>query len=250
MIAVVGETPRERFVQAVEAREWSYYALSKALTVRPDRVRGGSHGSIINYKNGKAEPSLEFLHVTADVLHISRRWLVEGEGEMDAELERLAQKHRSPTEDWDLIDQIAKGPGLLVLFRSAPVQALFIEALRRRLEIESAVRRIAEQPEAEHHKGPKSEGEVWDTIEREFDRLPEVENREILQWAWNLRDLVMRPWGLDVTGYESKDVSLTMPPHEFTAYATSVLTAVLGSMTESYRARRIKEAYEKRKEKG
>ena len=219
-------TARERFVEAMEERGWSYYKLSTEMSKRRPRVRGSSHGSIINLKNGKlkGEPSLEFLHAAADVLYISRRWLVGGEGVMDAAADRLhqeteARELRGDVERWtpfDLIEDVALSPAIVPPgFRRGPVRGLFGEVIRRRLEIESVVRRTV-------------------------DDSAEVPAKEVLGWAEDLWGFLSQPLGMDVT--------VGMTPHEFTGHATGLLSALLRSMTESHRRARIEEAYRQRKE--
>lgn len=227
MSTTEGRTARERFVEAMEERGWSYYKLSKEMSKLRPRIRGASHGSIIKYKNQKVKKGLplEFLHVVADMLHVSRRWLVDGEGVMDAAADRLHQeaeardlrgeKEEGPVP-FDVIEDVALSHAILPPeFRWGPVRELFGEVLRRRLEIESAVRRVA-------------------------DDAAEVPTREVLGWAEELRDFLTKPLGMDIT--------VGMTPHEFTGHATGLLSALLRSMTETHRRARIEEAYEKRRE--
>lgn len=227
MSTTEGQTARERFNEAMEERGWSYYRLSKKMSKLRPRVRGSSHGSIINLKNGKLKrgPSLEFLHAAANLLHVSRRWLVDGEGVMDAAADRLhqeaeARELRGEKEErpdpFDVIKDVALSHAILPpKFRWGPVRELFGEVLRRRLEIESVVRRTV-------------------------DDSAEVSDREVLGWAEDLRDFLFKPLGMDIT--------VGMTTHEFTGHATGLLSALLRSMTENHRNARIEEAYRKRRE--
>lgn len=171
------------------------------------RIRGSSHGSIINYKNGRSEPPLEILHHTADLLNVSRRWLVDGEGEMDAEADRLLQlaeeEDGSEAATWDLVEEMVKGAALPPEFRAPAILELFGAALRRRLEIESAARGVLDEP-------------------------PPGAN-EILAWADELEEAVARPWGLDLLAESRPGVS-ALSPHEFTAHAVATLSAILGAV--------------------
>jgi hypothetical protein len=89
----------ERLTEALKHANATKHALHKRLERRG--VRGSSWGSIRNYFEGDAQPTLDVLLAMADELGVRLQWLAYDDGEMTAELEAAADRHRRLSESAD-----------------------------------------------------------------------------------------------------------------------------------------------------
>ncbi len=186
-----------------------------------DRLKGEDGSPPCSYQSARAyhrdgsrEPSAAYLQAIVNAFGVSLKYIVLGDGPMFEPSPEPQPPTRWADAVFDVVEDVAMSHAILPGdFQWAPVRELFGEVLKRRLEIESLVRRTV-------------------------DDSAEVESKEVLEWAKELRDFLIQPLGMDLTA--------GMSPHEFTGHATGLLTALLRSMTESYRKARIEEAYELR----
>jgi hypothetical protein len=95
-------TGRERLQRALALKEWTPYALHRAL--RAKKVRGASYTNIRLVVDGKREPATSLLRAAAEVLGVREEWLVLGKGKETAAGDALSAGAPAPADLRDVPD--------------------------------------------------------------------------------------------------------------------------------------------------
>lgn len=128
----------ERLEHAIKQRMGSVRKFERTLKKQFPDVRGTSRQTLYRYFAGESDPGPAVIHAAAETLGVREDWLATGDGEMDAEAERLRRAQEAAVmgddEEVDpirgLLEAVAEAEGPDLLGRITPAAVFFDLVLR------------------------------------------------------------------------------------------------------------------------